>query len=69
VAVLTNIPEKARAIAVNNYGKGRAIYVVVPAQASASAPLVRSPDSELGHRRAYEDPLEFTRVVEEELCT
>ena len=44
MATFTNTPEKSPAITVNNYGKGRAIYVAVPAQmavlrAARSQPL------------------------------
>lgn len=42
MATFTNTPERSPAITVNNYGKGRAIYLAVPAQMSALAPLVRS---------------------------
>ena len=40
LATFTNTPEKSPAITVNNYGKGRAIYVAVPAQMPVLAPLV-----------------------------
>jgi beta-galactosidase len=41
MAAFTKTPEKSTAITVNHYGKGRAIYVAVPAQMSVLAPLVR----------------------------
>ena len=34
LAMFTNTPEKSPAITVNNFGKGQAIYVALPAQMS-----------------------------------
>ena len=65
VAMFTNTPEKSSAITVNNYGKGRAIYVAVPAQMSILAPLVRSLYSTLDIERGPETPSGvYARVVE-----
>ena len=49
----------------NNYGKGRAIYVAVPSQMSVMAPLVRSLYADLGIERGPETPPGvYARVVE-----
>jgi len=65
MAMFTNTPEKSPAITVNNYGKGRAIYVAVPAQMTVLAPLVRSLYKELGIERGPETPAGvYARVVE-----
>ena len=56
IATFTNTPEKSPAITVNNYGKGRAIYVALPAQMAVLAPLVRSLYSELGVNRGPQTP-------------
>jgi len=42
LAVFTNTPERSPAVTVNEYGKGRAIYVATPAQPSILGPLLRS---------------------------
>ncbi len=65
VALFTNTPEKSSAITVNTYGKGRAIYVAVPAQMSILAPLVRSLYSTIDIERGPETPSGvYARVVE-----
>lgn len=65
LAVFTNTPEKSPAITVNHYGKGRAIYVAVPAQMPVLAPLVRTLYSELGIDKGPETPSGvYARVVE-----
>jgi beta-galactosidase len=64
-ALFTNTPEKSPAITVNNYGKGRAIYVAVPAQMSVLAPLVRSLYGNLGIEKGPETPDGvYARVVD-----
>jgi len=63
--MFTNTPEKSAAITVNSYGKGRPIYVAVPAQMSVLAPLVRSLYGELGVEKGPETPAGvYARVVE-----
>jgi beta-galactosidase len=65
IALFTNTPEKSPAITVNNYGKGRAIYLAVPSQMSALAPLVRSLYSTLGIEKGPETPAGvYARAVE-----
>ena len=65
MATFTNTPEKSPAITLNNYGKGRAIYLALPAQMSVLAPLVRSLYSELGIDKGPETPAGvYARVVE-----
>jgi beta-galactosidase len=65
MAMFTNTPEKSPAITVNNYGKGRAIYVAVPAQMAILAPLVRSLYTELAIERGPDTPSGvYARVVE-----
>ena len=65
MAMFTNTPEKSPAITVNNYGKGRAIYVAVPAQMPVLAPLVRSLYAELAIEKGPETPSGvYARVVE-----
>ena len=65
IAAFTNTPEKSPAITVNNYGKGRAIYVALPAQMSVLAPLVRSLYAGLGIDKGPETPPGvYARVVE-----
>jgi len=56
LALFTNTPEKSPAITVNEYGKGRAIYVAVPAQMTILAPLVRSLYQELAIEKGPETP-------------
>jgi beta-galactosidase len=65
MALFTNTPEKSPAITANSYGKGRAIYVAIPAQMVILAPLARSLYSELAIERGPETPLGvYARVVE-----
>ncbi|HKN24237.1 MAG TPA: beta-galactosidase [Candidatus Acidoferrum sp.] len=65
MATLTNTAEKSPAITVNNYGKGRAIYVAVPAQMAVLAPLVRSLYSTLDIEKGPETPSGvYARVVD-----
>jgi len=65
MAGFTNTPEKSPAITVNNYGKGRAIYVAVPGQMAVLAPLVRSLYAALGIEKGPETPAGvYARVVE-----
>ena len=65
MATFTNTPEKSPAITVNNFGKGRAVYVAVPAQMSVLAPLVRSLYESLSIQRGPETPSRvYARVVE-----
>jgi beta-galactosidase len=65
MAMFMNTPEKSPAITVNNYGKGRAIYVGVPAQMAVLAPLVRSLYSTLDIEKGPETPSGvYARVVD-----
>jgi beta-galactosidase len=65
MATFTNTPEKSPAITINHYGKGRAIYVAVPAQMSILAPLVRSLYPALSIEKGPETPSGvYARVVE-----
>lgn len=65
LARFTNTPEKSPAITVNNYGRGRAIYVAVPAQMSVLAPLVRDLYTQLGIDKGPETPSGvYARVIE-----
>jgi beta-galactosidase len=65
MAIFTNTPEKSAAITTNDYGKGRAIYVAVPAQMTVLAPLVRSLYAGLRIARGPETPAGvYARVVE-----
>ena len=65
MALFTNTPEKSPAITVNDYGKGHAIYLAVPAQMAALAPLVRSLYSALAIEMGPETPSGvYARVVE-----
>ena len=65
MAMFTNTPELSPAITLNEYGKGRAIYVAVPAQMPILAPLVRSLYSTLGVEKGPETPEGvYARVVE-----
>ncbi len=65
MAVFANTPEKSPAITVNQYGKGRAIYVAVPAQQAVLAPLVRGLYADLGIERGPDSPAGvYARVVE-----
>ena len=65
MATFTNTPEKSPAITVNNYGKGRAIYVAVPAQMAVLAPLVRSLYESVSIEKGPETPPGvYARIVE-----
>jgi beta-galactosidase len=65
LATFENTPEKSPAITVNQYGKGQAIYVGVPAQMSILAPLVRTLYGKLGIERGPATPPGvYARVVE-----
>jgi beta-galactosidase len=65
LALFTNTSEKSPAITVNSYGKGRAIYVAVPAQMEALAPLVRSLYSQLAIETGpATSPGVYARMVE-----
>ncbi len=65
MATFTNTPEKSPAITVNSHGKGRAIYVAVPAQMPVLAPLLRSLYADLGIEKGPETPSGvYARVVE-----
>ena len=65
MAAFTNTPETSPAITVNNYGKGRAIYLAVPAQMAVLAPLVRSLYSALAIEKGPETPAGvYARVLE-----
>ena len=65
MATFTNTPEKSPAITVNRYGKGRAIYVAVPAQMAVIGPLVQGMYADLGIERGPETPSGvYARVVE-----
>lgn len=65
IATFANTPEKSPAITGNTYGKGRAIYVAVPAQMSVLAPLVRSLYAGIHIGKGPETPAGvYARVVE-----
>src|SRR6266498_4050684 len=65
LAMFTNTPEKSPAITVNNFGKGRAIYVAVPWQMSVIGPLVRGMFKNLHIEKGPETPPGvYARVVE-----
>jgi beta-galactosidase len=64
MAAFTNTPEKSPAITVNTYGKGRAIYLAVPAQMPVLAPLVRGLYAGLAIEKGPETPAGvYARVV------
>jgi beta-galactosidase len=56
LAAFTNVPEKSPAITLNEYGKGRAIYVALPAQPEILGPLLRSLYALLGIERGPDTP-------------
>ena len=65
MAMFANTPEESPAITTNDFGKGRAIYVAVPAQMPILAPLVRSLYADLRIDRGPETPSGvYARVVE-----
>jgi beta-galactosidase len=65
IASFTNTPEKSPAITVNQYGKGKAIYVAVPSQTAILAPLMRQLYGQAGVERGPNTPAGvYARVVE-----
>ena len=56
LATFTNTPEKSPAVTVNDYGKGRAIYVAAPAQPSILGPILRSLYGSVGVERGPTTP-------------
>jgi beta-galactosidase len=65
MALFTNTLEKSPAITANVYGKGRAIYLAVPAQMAALAPIVRSLYADLKIVKGPETPSGvYARAVE-----
>jgi beta-galactosidase len=64
-ATFSNTPEKSPAVTVNQYGKGRAIYIAVPAQASVIGPILRSLYAGVGVERGPMTPAGVSaRVVD-----
>ena len=65
LASFTNTPEHSPAVTINTFGKGRAIYVATPAQASVLGPVVRGLYGRLGIARGPATPEGvYARVVE-----
>jgi beta-galactosidase len=65
IASFTNTPEKSPAITVNQYGKGKAIYIAVPSQTAILAPLMRQLYGQAEVERGPETPAGvYARVVE-----
>jgi beta-galactosidase len=65
LARFTNTEEKSPAVTVHRYGKGRAIYVAVPAQDAVLRPLLRGLYAELGIVRGPVTPAGvYARVVQ-----
>ncbi len=65
LAAFTNTPERSPAVTVNDYGKGRAIYVAVPAQPEILGPLLRSLYASVGVEKGPSTPAGIrARVVE-----
>ncbi len=56
LASFTNTPERSPAVTVNEFGKGRAIYVAVPAQPSILGPVLRGLYASLGVERGPVTP-------------
>jgi beta-galactosidase len=56
LATFTNTPERSPAVTVNEYGKGRAIYVAVPAQPEVLGPILRSLYASVGVERGPATP-------------
>jgi beta-galactosidase len=56
LATFTNTPGRSPAVTANDYGKGRAIYVAVPAQPSILGPLLRSLYVSVGVERGPATP-------------
>jgi beta-galactosidase len=65
IARFANTPDKSPAITIHKFGKGQAIYLAAPAQASVLAPLFRDLYGKLGIQRGPETPAGvYARVVE-----
>jgi len=65
LAAFTNTPERSPAVTVNDYGKGRAIYVAAPAQPSILGPILRSLYAGVGIERGPLTPAGVSaRLVE-----
>jgi beta-galactosidase len=65
LGTFTNTPERSPAVTVNDYGKGRAVYVATPAQPSILGPILRSLYSSVGVERGPATPAGVSaRVVE-----
>jgi beta-galactosidase len=65
LATFTNTPERSPAATVNEYGRGRAIYVAVPAQPPILGPILRSLYASVGVERGPATPAGVcARVVE-----
>jgi beta-galactosidase len=65
LARFENTPEKSPAITVNQFGKGRAIYLATAAQSAFLDPLIRSVYSGIGIQRGPQTPAGVVaRVVE-----
>ena len=65
LAAFTNTPERSPAVTVNDYGKGRAIYVAAPAQPSILGPILRSLYASVGIERGPLTPAGVSaRLVE-----
>ena len=62
MTMFTNTEGNSPAITVNSYGKGRTIYVGVPAQMSVLAPLVRGLYADLNTGKGPETPRASTRA-------
>jgi beta-galactosidase len=56
LATFTNTPEKSPAVTVNEYGKGRAIYLATPAQPEILGPVLRSLYASVGVERGPRTP-------------
>lgn len=65
LARFLNTPDKSVAVAVNQFGKGRAIYLATASQASMVGPLVRSLYGQAGIARGPQTPAGvYARVVD-----
>jgi beta-galactosidase GanA len=65
LATFTNTPERSPAVTLHEYGKGRALYVAVPAQSSILGPVLRSLYASVGVERGPATPAGVcARVVE-----
>jgi beta-galactosidase len=56
LATFTNTPEKSPAVTVNEYGKGRAVYLATPAQPEILGPVLRSLYASVGVERGPRTP-------------